>query len=116
MPQLFSSFPAIDSIEAVSCGLFHILFESPKTSVVCNKERFQLLYRKGKGFFIHIFFFLFGVESSISTSPQGNIYKKLEHGNGETLEGQSWSPDDGIYAVLGCKAYLYQVNITDIFE
>ncbi|XP_031568271.1 uncharacterized protein LOC116302976 [Actinia tenebrosa] len=49
-------------------------------------------------------------ESNISTSLQGIIYKKLEHGNGETLEGQSWSPDDGIYAVLGNKAYLYQVH------
>jgi hypothetical protein len=55
-------------------------------------------------------FFMLVRESESSMLPQASIYKTLKHGDGETLEGQSWSPDDEIYAVLGHKAYMYQVT------
>ncbi|XP_067030021.1 uncharacterized protein [Acropora muricata] len=35
--------------------------------------------------------------------------KKLRFGKGELLEGHAWSSDDQVFAVAGCKIYLFQV-------
>ncbi|KAK3717914.1 hypothetical protein QZH41_008317 [Actinostola sp. cb2023] len=40
---------------------------------------------------------------------EGVVCKTLKHDN-ETLEGQAWSSDDQVYAVLSQKAYLYMVE------
>lgn len=36
--------------------------------------------------------------------------KKLSFGKGELLEGHAWSSDDQVFAVAGCKIYLFQVS------
>lgn len=39
------------------------------------------------------------------------LVKKLTFGKGELLEGHAWSTDDQIFAVAGCKIYLFKVSI-----
>ena len=36
--------------------------------------------------------------------------KKLSFGKGELLEGHAWSSDDQVFAVAGCKIYLFLVS------
>ena len=36
--------------------------------------------------------------------------KRLAFGKGELLEGHAWSSDDEVFAVAGCKIYLFQVS------
>lgn len=39
------------------------------------------------------------------------LVKRLRFGKGELLEGHAWSSDDEIFAVAGCKIYLFKVRI-----
>lgn len=38
------------------------------------------------------------------------VVKKLTFDKGEVLEGHAWSSDDQVFAVAGCKIYLFQVR------
>ena len=39
------------------------------------------------------------------------LVKRLAFDKGELLEGHAWSSDDQIFAVAGCKIYLFKVSI-----
>ena len=42
--------------------------------------------------------------------------KRLTFGKGELLESHTWSSDDQVFVVAGCKVYLFQVCVWDNFS
>lgn len=64
-------------------------------------------------FFLILYFFYFmAIDMQEATEDfKVVLVKRLRFSKGELLEGHAWSSDDEIFAVAGCKIYLFKVSI-----